>query len=85
MPTYYPPGKRRGYPFFVIRGYIDGKRHESRSKTTYKKGPGGAEEFWERFKLRIWAERGADPTRETATLDDAVALLLRQIPETLGP
>lgn len=74
MPTYYKPGQRKGCPFFVVRGWIDGKQYEVRSKTTHKKGVGGAEEFWDRFKLRIRAEGGAVPTRETATFDDAVNL-----------
>ena len=74
MPTYYSPGKRKGHPFYVIRGWIDGKQYEVRTDSTHKKGLGGAEEFWERFKLRVRAECGETPTRETATFDDAVTL-----------
>ncbi len=74
MPTYYKPGERKGYSFYAVRGWTDGKQHEIRTGTTNKKGIGGAEEFWEHFKIRTRAERGAPPTRQTATFDDAVIL-----------
>ncbi len=74
MPTYYPPGKRRGHPFIVVRGWIDGDQHEVRTNSLSKKGERGAEAYWENYKRGVRAERGAAPTRETATFDDAVAL-----------
>ena len=89
MPTYYPPGKRKGYPFYIVRGWIDGEQHEVRTDCQSKKGERGAEAYWENYKRGIHAERSADPTREMATmtllaLASPGALLPRQIPETLG-
>ncbi len=80
MPTYYAPGKRtkrkggKVYtnPTFCVRGRINGKEYEIQTGCTNKKGPGGAEEEWENFKLRIWSERNAVPTPESATFRDAV-------------
>ena len=58
MPTYYPPGKRRGHPFYIVRGWIDGEQHEVRTDSQNKKGEHGAEACWENYKRRIRAERG---------------------------
>lgn len=74
MPTYYKPGERRGYPFYVIRGRIDGEPYELRTEAIHKKGQGGAEEAWDDWKREVRAQRSPVPTRETATFDDAIAL-----------
>ena len=82
MPTYYAPGKRTkrkgGKVYtnrtYVVRGRFNGQDHEIHTGSAHKKGPGGAEEEWENFKLRIWSERDAVPTPETATFRDAVMM-----------
>ncbi|MCZ6849955.1 MAG: tyrosine-type recombinase/integrase [Alphaproteobacteria bacterium] len=82
MPTYYAPTKRikrKGGKLYtnrtyVVRGRINGKEHEIYTASTKKKGAGGAEEEWENYKLRIWSERDAVPTPETATFRDAVMM-----------
>lgn len=82
MPTYYAPTKRTkrkgGKVYtnrtYVVRGRIDGKEYEIHTTSTHKKGAGGAEEQWENFKLRVWSERDAIPTRESATFRDAVMM-----------
>lgn len=74
MPTYYPPGKRKGCQFYIVRGWIDGDQYEIRTKAIHKKGPGGAEAAWDDWKRGVRAQRGAAPTRETATFDDAVRI-----------
>ena len=74
MPTYYPPGTRKGYPCYIVRGWIDGEQYEVRTDTLSKKGERGAEAYWEDYKRGVRAERSATPTRETATFDDAVTL-----------
>ncbi|HSF96235.1 MAG TPA: tyrosine-type recombinase/integrase [Thermohalobaculum sp.] len=77
MPTYYPPGTRRGHPGYVVRGWIDGEQHELRTTAFAKKGEGGAESWWEDYKRSWRAARGAVPSRATATFDDALTLYAR--------
>jgi len=70
MPSYYPPGTRKGNRTYIVRGRIDGRAYEQITGATDKSG---AEEFW--YALRRDVRQGAVARdRETATFDDAVRL-----------
>ena len=69
MPSYYPPGTRKGSRFYIVRGRIDGQEHEVRTRATDK---GGAEEHWYEFKRGV-QKRAVSP-RATATFEEAVRL-----------
>lgn len=70
MPSYYPPGTRRGNRFYIVRGRINGKEREVRTRARDK---GSAEESWHDFKRGV-RKRRLPGSRETATFDDAVRL-----------
>ena len=38
MPSYYPPGTRKGSRFYIVRGRIDGREYEVRTRATDKGG-----------------------------------------------
>ena len=68
MPSYYPPGTRRGNRTYIVRGRIDGHEYEFRTKAV---GRGGATDDWHEFKSGI-KKRRQPRDRETATFSDAV-------------
>ena len=53
MPSYYAPGARKGNAAYVVRGRIDGRPYEITTDTVHKRGKGGAEVYWERFKREV--------------------------------
>lgn len=70
MPSYYPPGTRKGNRFYVVRGRVDGQAHEYSTGATDKVG---AEEFW--YAIRGDIRQGnVARSRETATFGAAVRL-----------
>ena len=70
MPSYYPPGTRKGNRFYIVRGRVAGKEREVRTGCRDK---GGAEDAWHDFKREI-QKRRVSGSRETATFGDAVRL-----------
>ncbi len=50
MPSYYRPGTRRANRFYIVRGRIDGREYEIRTRSTNKTG---AEDGWADFKYEI--------------------------------
>jgi len=70
MPTYYPPGTRKGNRTFGVRGTIDGARYEIATDALDQES---AEEAWIEFRRAV-RQGGAVADRETATFADAVTL-----------
>ncbi len=70
MPSYYPPGARKGNRFIVVRGRIDGKGYEHSTETTDQDG---AEDYWHALRRDV-RQGNVARSGETATFDDAVRL-----------
>jgi len=51
MPTYYPPGRRKGNRWYVVRGRIDGEPYEKVAKGCTNKSD--AEDYWFWFKRTV--------------------------------
>lgn len=70
MPSFYPPGARKGNRAYVVRGRIDGREYEIATDTTDEDD---ARAYWARFRRQI-RDGDRHPDRATATFDDAVDL-----------
>ncbi len=78
MPTYYPPGKRKGNETFVVRGYINGKQYEIATDAGNKRE---AEKAWGDFASDTRREqRDAIRDQTTATVDWACEEYLESHP-----
>lgn len=79
MPTYYPPGTRKGNKTFVVRGHIGGTQHEIKTNAGNKRA---AEKAWQDFASDTRRDqRDANRTRETATFDWACDEYLKANPD----
>lgn len=66
MPTYYPPGSRKGNRYYVVRGSVAGIEHEITTRTRDKRA---AEKLWRDFADAA-RERSKSSPRALETFED---------------
>ena len=59
MPTFYPPGTRKGNRTYVVRGRVGGREVEIVTGCGRRHGKVGAEGFWRGFKDRFKVQAAA--------------------------
>lgn len=67
MPTFYPPGTRKGNRFYVVRGSVHGREYEVQTHTRDKKAAG---QEWKRFSDTVRNERARSRRSAPETFGD---------------
>jgi len=77
MPEFFKPGTRKGNKFYIVRGYIDGRRYEIATKSRNK---AGAEDHWEDAKRLVRTQRTQNTHPKEPTFAHAVDLYRKANP-----